>query len=469
MTRTRPRWLAQLLRGWPTLVGWAGGAVLTLWILWGPMLPFGVHSPRAQVVMHTIDLCIALLAGYLASLRYARARRLGDLLLAQSLFGLALATAAGLVLQGRGGNAELWLPVTLRVAATLVLLGAALVASDRTVPRGGTRWASTVTALLLLVAAGTAWNLGSVLPVGMVRSTGEDIDRVHPELLAAHPLLTTAYVTSAVCLLLASHLFTVRALATGDELLRWLGPACALGGFARVAYAVTPTNFSDWFYTGDLLRTGFYLLLVIGAARELSQHWTARTAQAVADDRRRLARELHDGVVQELSYIRVEAHRIAEDEGVRRRIVGATDRALDEARTAIQALGSMETEPLAVLLRRAAAEQARRHRVQVEVDADEEVTVDADQTHALLRITREAVSNAARHGRAGIVRVVLRSGDGGRLLSVRDDGVGFDPDEAARTRSGYGLVSMDERARSLPGTLRVHSTPGSGSEVQVRW
>jgi signal transduction histidine kinase len=55
------------------------------------------------------------------------------------------------------------------------------------------------------------------------------------------------------------------------------------------------------------------------------------------------------------------------------------------------------------------------------------------------------------------------------MLSVRDDGVGFDPDEAVRSRAGYGLISMGERARSLPGTLRIESNAGEGSEVRVRW
>ena len=451
------------------MIGWVVGAVLTVWILWGPVLPFGVHSPRGHLFLHTVDLCVALLAGYLAFLRFLRARRVSDLLLAQSLFALALGTAAGLALYGREGNVELWLPVTIRVAASVVLLCAAVVGPGRTAGRGGARWVSLATVGLLVVGAVAAWRLGPVLPVGMAGATGEDIDRVHPELLAAHPVLIATYLISAVCLLLASHLFTVRALSSDDELLRWLGPACALGGFARVAYAVTPTHVSDWFYTGDLLRTGFYLLLILGAVRELGQHWTARTAQAVADDRRRLARELHDGVVQELSYIRGEAHRIGQDESLGQHIIGATDRALDEARTAIHALGSLDGEPLAVLLQRAAAEQSRRHGVQVEVNADESVAVNPDQLHTLLRIAREAVSNAARHGRAELIRVVLHAGDEGRLLSVCDDGVGFDPKEALRTGNGYGLVSMTERARSLPGTLDLDSRPGMGSEVRVKW
>ena len=56
-----------------------------------------------------------------------------------------------------------------------------------------------------------------------------------------------------------------------DELLRWLGPACALLGFARVNYLLFPSLYSGWLYTGDLLRTAGYACLLVGAAREISR------------------------------------------------------------------------------------------------------------------------------------------------------------------------------------------------------
>ena len=72
-------------------------------------------------------------------------------------------------------------------------------------------------------------------------------------------------------------------------------------------------------------------------------------------------------------------------------------------------------------------------------------------------------------GRARTVRVELAVDGGGRVLRVRDDGTGFDPASARREGPGYGLVSMGERARALPGTLEVDSRVGGGSEVRVRW
>src|SRR5690606_23032737 len=202
-------------------------------------------------------------------------------------------------------------------------------------------------------------------------------------------------------------------------------------------YALAPSLYTDWLYTGDLLRTGFYLLLLLGSARELARYWTARTEEAVLEDRRRLAREPHDGVVQELTYIRGEAHGIDATSGLRQRILAATDRGLDEARAAIHALGRMDEEPLAVMLERTGRELGRRHGVAVTIDAQEDVEVAPEQLHTLLRVVREAVTNAARHGAATTVVITLLSDQHGRVLRVRDDGRGFDPEEAIRTRTGY--------------------------------
>jgi signal transduction histidine kinase len=156
------------------------------------------------------------------------------------------------------------------------------------------------------------------------------------------------------------------------------------------------------------------------------------------------------------------------DETAQHNIVGACDRALDEARAAVDALGRGSEEPLGYALHRAARDVAERHGGRVMVELDDSVDADQSQRHALTRITREAVSNALRHGGADRVHLTLDSHLGGRRLVVRDDGRGFDF-SAPSVGRGYGMTSMRERAVGLPGHLNVESAPGRGTEVMVVW
>jgi len=98
---------------------------------------------------------------------------------------------------------------------------------------------------------------------------------------------------------------------------------------------------------------------------------------------------------------------------------------------------------------------------------DPDVHVAPDVREALVRIAREAVTNAARHGDAGLVRVELENGSG-LTLRIVDDGRGFDAAAARRSRrGGFGLVSMSERAKAVGGVLHVASTRGAGTTVEV--
>lgn len=190
----------------------------------------------------------------------------------------------------------------------------------------------------------------------------------------------------------------------------------------------------------------------------------------MAEDRRRVAREMHDGVLQELGYIRSELAAFASvDEERVGRIVASSDRALDEARQMLVALGRAGDEPLADALERALEQIAERYGVALALELDASIAADTDQRHALVRVAREAVLNAVRHGRAERIRVRLAQDGAGRLLEVTDDGTGFEPAGRTPGHQGFGLISMRERAEALPGVFRIESTPGGGTTVQVRW
>jgi signal transduction histidine kinase len=104
----------------------------------------------------------------------------------------------------------------------------------------------------------------------------------------------------------------------------------------------------------------------------------------------------------------------------------------------------------------------------VRIDLQEGVEVEAAVRSDLLRIVREATTNAVRHGGASEVLLTLTGGEA-VVLRIADDGVGFRPDGAAAgSHSGFGLTSMQERAARAGVRLRVRSDPGRGTVVEVR-
>lgn len=452
------------------------GVVVTVLVVATPYVAFGVRSPSTQLVLHTTDALIGLLVAYLLYGRFVRSHRLQDLLLC---LGLALLVLGGLTL-GRlpgltAGAASdetlgIWVPVVGRLAGCLLIAAAALVSAERVLH--GQSWARRAALLplvTLVVIAGVLWLLEPFLPPAL------DVESLPTSarwpLLTGHPVLLLALAVAAASFALAAVTFTVLAARREDALLLWLGPACALGAFARLHYLLFPSIYTDWLYTGDLFRTGCYLLLLVGAAKEIQQYWRDRADLAVLRDRHRVARELHDGLVQELVYLQTEARSLAQVSPRAPRMLAATERAIDEARSAVQALSSTEIAPLAEVVARAATQVARRHGVDLRLGLEPQVLLPPQQQHAIARIVREAVGNAARHGQATCVTITLTREDHRYRLVVRDDGRGFDVAGVTpgADGSGYGLVSMRDRARGLPGTFDLHSGPGEGTIVTVTW
>jgi signal transduction histidine kinase len=280
-------------------------------------------------------------------------------------------------------------------------------------------------------------------------------------LLAAQAFGFVVYAVAAVG-------FTRRADRRQDELMLWLAIGAVLAAISRWNYLVYPSLYSPWLYVGDAFRLASYVAVWFGAAREIGSYWRMKAERAVYDERRRLARELHDGVAQELGLIATQARALEEETPTRqvRVLASAAERALDESRRAIVALTSSSDEPLEAAVAQAAEEVAGRVGARVRLELDRDVRVPGATREALIRIVREAVSNAARHGGAAAIRVELLNGEGIRLRVV-DDGVGFDPDDPQASSGGFGLVSMRERARAVGGELKIESAPNAGTAVEV--
>ncbi|MCS6799238.1 MAG: sensor histidine kinase [Myxococcota bacterium] len=206
-------------------------------------------------------------------------------------------------------------------------------------------------------------------------------------------------------------------------------------------------------------------------ARLRASSW--RALLAAERQRQTIARELHDGLGQELTALRIaaelcEQHR-DDPSRVARLVEGMRDgasRALDELRRAVRALRPVQLDEagLHVALRRLAEDAAERGGIRVEAHIDPlQQPLPAAVELAVYRVAQEALGNVLRHAAARRVWVALRRDPAGLVLEVRDDGRGFD--EAAEN-AGLGLQGMRERAALLGGELSIHSTPSVGTTVR---
>ncbi|PWI15450.1 sensor histidine kinase [Streptomyces sp. Act143] len=199
----------------------------------------------------------------------------------------------------------------------------------------------------------------------------------------------------------------------------------------------------------------------------------------VADERRRLAAEIHDTIAQGLTGIIAQLQVVANApdlEVARTHLARASDLArhsLGEARRSVHNLApvALENAGLAEALKKTVAEWGERTGTRAEFT----VTGTAEQLHdevsaTLLRIVQEALSNAARHARADRVGVTLSYLGDEVILDIRDDGQGFDPAAVPeRTRTGgFGLDGMRARAERIAGSLTVESEPGHGTALSAR-
>jgi signal transduction histidine kinase len=284
-------------------------------------------------------------------------------------------------------------------------------------------------------------------------------------LLEASPRNAVVQTAVAASLVTAAVGLARRANLRQESLLRWVAVAVVLGGFAKLDYALFPPVGPENVHLGDVLRMLAWVALFVGVIEEVRARWLQRAEAAVDHERRRLARELHDGVAQELAFIRRRAGRLSETrDGVE--IVDAADRALEDSRRAIEALVPPALEPLAVALERLGARLAGECGLEVQVNVRVAIEVADDTRAEVIRIISEAVRNSAHHGGARHVRIDLA----GSPLAVRiiDDGCGFrDGANSGLGVAGYGLIAMRERAELVGGKFSLESVRGAGTLVQV--
>jgi signal transduction histidine kinase len=329
-------------------------------------LDFAYRAPSLHVALETTAAISASAAAFLLLGRFRRTGFLEELLLSAGLSLLALsnlafaALPAALHLQTNPGSA--WaLIFTGTLAALLICLGA-LLPSRRI--RFGARWPLTVyggTAALALFVSLPLFAFPGLLshPVRVSFPVGA----THPH-LAVNPTVATLQLMLAALYLLAAYGFARRHRLTGDELSGWLEVACIFSAAARINYFFHPAFYSNWVYTGDIFRLGFYLALLVGAAREITHYWRSEIEAASLEERRRIACDVHDGVAQEIAFIGRNVHLLrmqgAEPELIDR-IVEGVERAKLESRRVIGALTVPPDQPFEQALEQAARDAARRY------------------------------------------------------------------------------------------------------------
>ena len=218
------------------------------------------------------------------------------------------------------------------------------------------------------------------------------------------------------------------------------------------------------------------------AAHESAEHiryLAGRLMTSQEEERRRIARELHDGVNQDLAALAIALNALESDlpEST------APEQRLEVARLGVRIVelaeairhlshelhpGILEYGGLAAALRSHCREFEHEPGLTVTFRAgdDDLGTVPPDVALCLYRVTQEALKNAARHAKPSHVWAAVARDKAELMLTIGDDGCGFDLAQA-RSRGGLGLISLDERVRLVGGRLRIDTQPQRGTEIRV--
>lgn len=200
---------------------------------------------------------------------------------------------------------------------------------------------------------------------------------------------------------------------------------------------------------------------------------------AIVDERLRISRDLHDGIIQSIYAVTLSLEDVPEQietepAGAAQRVDRAIDRlhtTIGDIRTMIVGLGADIEGGLGGAIEAMAAELLSGSGVEMTLDLagapELDLRLHPEAAHELLQIAREAISNVARHSGAHTASLALGIEGDEATLRIEDDGVGFDT--ARRLGSGhFGLANLRDRAAGIAGTLAVHSEPERGTRIIVR-
>lgn len=221
---------------------------------------------------------------------------------------------------------------------------------------------------------------------------------------------------------------------------------------------------------------------VITVVRDVSERNRLRrlgagAIQVVEEERRRIARELHDDSAQRLAalLLRLRLLEKLEDPQERDRVVTGIQEELGDAVEGLRRISrglrppALEDVGLEAAIRSHLRGYVSPHALDLKLELDPVGSLlGEDAQLSVYRVIQEAVSNVARHAEASWVRVSMRREAEEIVVRIEDDGRGFDPERAFLDGAGLGLVGMDERARLSGGRLMIRSRAERGTRVELR-
>ncbi len=449
-----------------TYQAWLLGVVLLFGLLGASLALFATYPvlrvtrelPELRLVLDTTITVASAIVAILAGARFSVDGRRLDLLLSGGFFVAAAATLSFGIVPVLGGNSiqrpEAWSAVFGRLLAWLLIAAAPLV---RGRVRLRHRTLGNLLALLVLLLV-VIW--------GLSRQGAILLPDLAPDQSRRQPLLLTFTLASQALLNLIALLgFGWRFRQKLEDLDRWLALGATLTLFASLHFIFTPLVSSNYVSQGDFLRVLGFGVLLVGVWRAIR---FSEFGRAVAEERARVAREIHDGLAQYLFAVSTHASMLengADPAVTIPKLKEAAGLAQQEAKFAILALSSASgNAPFDAALRRYVEFLTADGDLEVDLEVGTDVRLGPDEQIEVFRIVQEGLANARKHAGARRAVVTISERFGERIVTVEDDGAGF---EVEPEGAGQGLKNMRERADSIGGAFTMRSSPGGGTALEV--